>query len=79
MYKIEHFDLLYECVSADMITDIRFLDVWVEIGYVLDEMGLEKYLDEVKELAIRMSVFHILRRAFTRDRNCKYEKAYKAR
>ena len=64
MYKIEHFDLLYECVSADMITDIRFPDVWVEIGYVLDEMSLEKYLYEVKELATRVSVFHILRRAF---------------
>lgn len=78
MYKIEHFDLLYKCVSDDMITDIRFLDVWVEIGYVLDKMGLEKYLDEVKELAIRMSVFHILVQAFTSDRNRKYEKAYKA-
>ena len=48
MYKIEHFDLLYECVSADMITDMRFLDVWVEIDYVLDKMSLEKYLYEVK-------------------------------
>ena len=56
----------------------QFPDIWVEIGYVLDEMGLEKYLDEVKGLATRMSVFHILMRAFMRDRNCKYEKAYKA-
>ena len=71
MYKIEHFDLLYECVSDDMITDIRFLDVWVEIGYVLDKMGLEKYLDEVKELATRMSVFHILVQALTSDRTRK--------
>lgn len=79
MQKIGHFDLLYECVSSDMNVNVNmeFRNVWAEIGYILDKIGLGKYLDEMKELATRMSVFHIIARDFARDRDAKLEKAYK--